>query len=111
MKRRCNMILVTGATGNNGTEITKRLTGSGLRVRAMVRKHPRASDDLSDVEYVSADFDDPESIRRALEGVHRAFLTTNSGRVEVQQLNFVHEARSAGVRHIVYLSRYTQTGI
>ena len=38
------MILVTGATGNNGAEIIKRLTGSGLRVRAMVRKHPHASE-------------------------------------------------------------------
>ena len=100
------MILVTGATGNNGAEITKRLTGRGLRVRAMVRKHPHASDALPDVEYVTADFDDPESIRPALEGVHRAFLTTNSTeRVEAQQLNFVKQAPAAGVRHIVYLSQ------
>ena len=100
------MILIPGATGNNGTEITKRLAGSGTRVRAMVRKYPDATDALPGVEYVMADFDEPVSIRRALEGVYRTFLTTNSTeRVEAQQLNFVEQARAAGVRHIVYLSQ------
>ena len=100
------MILITGATGNNGTEIIRRLAGSGARVRAMVRKYPDGTDALPGVEYVMADFDDHVSIRRALDGVHRAFLTTNSTeRVEAQQLNFVEQARAAGVRHIVYLSQ------
>jgi len=106
------MILVTGATGNNGAEITKRLTGSGLRVRAMVRKHPHATDALPNVEYVTADFDDPESIRPALEGVHRAFLTTNSTeRVEGQQLNFVKQALAAGEGTSFTFRNYTQRGI
>jgi len=100
------MILITGATGNNGTEIIRRLAGSGARVRAMVRKYPDGTDALPGVEYVMADFDDHVSIRRALDSVHRAFLTTNSTeRVEAQQLNFVEQARAAGVRHIVYLSQ------
>jgi uncharacterized protein YbjT (DUF2867 family) len=100
------MILITGATGNNGTEITKRLAGSEASVRAMVRKMPDATDAIPGVEYVMADFDDSASIRRALEGVRRAFLTTNSTeRVEAQQLNFVEQALAAGVRHIVYLSQ------
>jgi uncharacterized protein YbjT (DUF2867 family) len=104
-KEIATMILITGATGSNGTEITKRLADSGVHVRAMVRKYP-ASDALPGVEYVMADFDDPVSIRRALEGVDRAFLTTNSTeRVEAQQLNFVQQACAAGVRHIVYLSQ------
>ena len=91
------MILITGATGNNGAELTKRLAGSMARVRAMVRKHPEAADALPGIEYVIADFDDPVSIRQAQEGVQRAFLTTNSTeRVEAQQLNFVEEARAAG---------------
>ena len=100
------MILITGATGINGAELTKRLAGSKARVRAMVRKHPEAAHALPGIEYVIADFDDPVSIRQALEGVQRAFLTTNSTeRVQAQQLNFVEEARAAGVRHIVYLSQ------
>ncbi len=46
------MILITGATGNNGAELTKRLAGSTARVRAMVRKHPEAADALPGIEYV-----------------------------------------------------------
>src|SRR5262249_34874530 len=81
-----------------------------LRVRAMVRKHPHATDALPNVEYVTADFDHPESIRPALDGVQRAFLTTNSTeRVEGQQLNFVKQALAAGVKHIVYLSQLHAT--
>lgn len=100
------MILIAGATGNNGTEIIKRLAGTSARVRAMVRRYPQGTDALRGVDYVAGDLDDPVSIRRAVEGVDRAFLTTNSSeRVEAQQLNFVKEARAAGVRHIVYLSQ------
>jgi uncharacterized protein YbjT (DUF2867 family) len=58
------------------------------------------------VESVTADFDDPKTIRHALESVDRAFLVTNSSeRVEEQQLRFVDAARTAGVRHLVYLSQ------
>lgn len=34
------MILVTGATGSNGTEIVKRLAARNVQVRAMVRDYP-----------------------------------------------------------------------
>jgi uncharacterized protein YbjT (DUF2867 family) len=105
------MILVTGATGGNGSEILKRLAGSGEVVRAMVRKRPdHGIDALPGVEFVAADFDDPQTVRRALDGVDRAFLVTNSSeRAEAQQLGFVEQARAAGVRHIVYLSQLHAT--
>jgi len=32
------MILITGASGNNGTEIVRLLSQQGVRVRAMTRK-------------------------------------------------------------------------
>jgi len=101
------MILITGATGSNGSEILKRLAASDVGVRAMVRKRPdQRTEALPGVEFVTADFDDPASIRRALEGVDRAFLVTNSSeRAEAQQLGFVAQARDAGLRHIVYLSQ------
>jgi uncharacterized protein YbjT (DUF2867 family) len=38
------MILVTGATGSNGTEILKLLAARNVRVRAMVRDRTRAKD-------------------------------------------------------------------
>jgi uncharacterized protein YbjT (DUF2867 family) len=101
------MILVTGATGSNGGEVLKLLSRLGIPLRAMVRSTSRQPNDLSrSVEFVTADFDDDRSIARALEGIERAFLVTNSSeRTEEQQLRFVERARSAGVRHIVYLSQ------
>jgi uncharacterized protein YbjT (DUF2867 family) len=99
------MILITGATGNTGGEIIKRLSGK-VNVRVMVRRRPEPGSGVAGVEYVTGDFDNPESVRRALIGVERAFLTTNSTeRVEEQQLNFVEEARTSGVGHLVYLSQ------
>jgi len=88
-------------------KIVKRLSSTGAGVRAMVRKpRDQAKSILPGVEIATADFDQPESIRRALEGVDRAFLVTNSSeRVEKQQLQFVQLAQEAGVRHIVYLSQ------
>jgi uncharacterized protein YbjT (DUF2867 family) len=101
------MILVTGASGSNGSEIVRRLSRKGAAVRAMIRKpHDGGENELPGVQFVTADFDDAESIRHALEGVERAFLVTNSSeRVEAQQLAFVDAARAVGVRHIVYLSQ------
>ena len=88
-------ILVTGATGNNGSELIKRLSGAAIPVRGMVRKQPDASYNAPpNVEFITADFADGGSIRRALEGVERAFLVTNSSeRVQEHQLRFVEEAR------------------
>ena len=102
------MILVTGATGKNGAEIIRRLSGRKERVRAMVRRHNgilRGTPNV-ELEYVEADFDDPASLRKVLSGVQRAFLVTNSSEhVEERQLRFVDLAREAGVKHIVYLSQ------
>jgi uncharacterized protein YbjT (DUF2867 family) len=102
------MILVTGATGKNGTEIIKRLSGRGERIRAMVHKRT----DILNVthncalQFVEADFDDATSLRKALDGVQRAFLVTNSSeKAEERQLRFVALARESGVKHIVYLSQ------
>jgi uncharacterized protein YbjT (DUF2867 family) len=102
------MILVTGATGKNGTEILKRLSGRKERIRAMVRKRgaDMSAAPSCELQFVEADFEDAESLRRALDGVQRAFLVTNSSeRVEELQLRFVSLAREAGVKHIVYLSQ------
>ena len=101
------MILVTGASGNNGIELIKRLSDLGASVRAMVRKQRHSGEGaLPGVEFVTADFDDPASMHSVLDGVARAFLVTNSSEgVEERQLRFVELARTAGVEHVVYLSQ------
>jgi uncharacterized protein YbjT (DUF2867 family) len=100
------MILITGATGNNGREILRRLSGRGLPIRAMVRKPNTWIEAMPDVNCVVADFDNETSLQKAIAGVDRAFLVTNSSeRVEEQQTRFVRAAQTAGVKHIVYLSQ------
>lgn len=101
-------ILITGATGNIGTELTKRLVQHGIPFRAMVRNPDQetALANLPGAEVVTGDFNDPASLASALRGIDRAFLLTpSSEQAQEQQLRFVTEARKAGIRHIVKLSQ------
>ncbi|MEU9035595.1 SDR family oxidoreductase [Streptomyces sp. NPDC048352] len=96
------MILVTGATGTVGRELLKRL-GPDLPVRVMAREPARVADAPRTAGTVRADYDDPASLARALEGVDRVFLVTSRvGRDD--DARFLRLARSAGVRHVVKLS-------
>jgi uncharacterized protein YbjT (DUF2867 family) len=102
------MILVTGATGNNGLEVLKRLAAQNVQAHAMVRDRNRAKA-IADmgIEMVEADFDLLETLPSALAGVDQAFLVTNSTeRAEAQQLAFVEAAQQSGVKHIVKLSQF-----
>jgi uncharacterized protein YbjT (DUF2867 family) len=84
------------------------LSGRGEPIRAMVRKQRGIVNATPNcgLEFVVADFDDTASLRKALDGVQRAFLVTNSSeQVEERQLRFVALARESGVKHIVYLSQ------
>lgn len=100
-------ILVTGATGSNGKEILSVLAARGVPVRAMVRDKSRAASLAGPgVELVEGDFDAPDSLRAALQGMERAFLLSpSSERAEAQQLAFVEAATQSGVQHLVKLSQ------
>jgi uncharacterized protein YbjT (DUF2867 family) len=103
------MILITGATGNNGREITQLLAAQQVPFRVMVRtaKDAEAFKDVAGAAVAQADFDDAASLARALSGVERAFLLTNSTEhAEDQQKRFVDAARRCGVKHIVKLSQF-----
>ncbi|MBD2309601.1 SDR family oxidoreductase [Chroococcidiopsis sp. FACHB-1243] len=102
------MLLVTGATGNNGKEIVKQLVGQNVQVRAMVRDRHRANAIAeANVEIVEGDFNRPETLLAALRGVKRAFLVTNSSEhAQAQQIAFVDAAKQSGVVHIVKLSQF-----
>ena len=103
------MILITGASGNNGTEIVKRLASKDVRVSG------RWSEIGSELkrsllpmfEVVEGDFNCPETLMMALVDVDCAFLLTSSSeRAEAQQIAFIDAARQSGVRHIVKLSQF-----
>jgi len=75
------IILVTGATGNQGGATARHLLLDGWQVRAMVR-NPSSESAISlaqaGVEVVSGDLDDSESIESALQNVHGVFSVQRS---------------------------------
>ena len=101
------MILVTGATGLNGSEVIRRLSARGVPVRALVRSLTKAEElsQLPLVEIVVGDLARPETLSSALLGVDRAMLVSSSDQsmLEVQS-NFIAAAAKAGVAHVVKLS-------
>lgn len=101
-------LLITGATGMIGGLLVDALTERGTPLTAMVRpgSPPGRLADRPGVDLVEADFDDLHSLQRALHGVRRAFLVTNSTeRTEHQQKAFVAAAATAGVQQLVKLSQ------
>jgi uncharacterized protein YbjT (DUF2867 family) len=101
------MILVTGATGLNGTALVRKLSAKGVPLRALVRNAAKAAEiaALPNVEIAIADMGKPETLPAALAGVDRAMLNSSAdpAMVEVQS-NFIAAAAKAGVRHVVKLS-------
>jgi uncharacterized protein YbjT (DUF2867 family) len=91
------MILVTGATGTIGSELVRQLVARGVPVRGMTRK--------SQEPFVQGDFEDPDSLRKAIAGVDAVFLLTAPGAwVPAHDRALVAAAVDAGVQKIVKLS-------
>ncbi|SFE59491.1 NmrA/HSCARG family protein [Spirosoma endophyticum] len=116
------VILVTGATGNQGSAVTKSLVGQGtFTVRTLVRD--RAGEKAKTLETLGAelvegDFENIKSLDNALQGVHGVFSMQDFARgvdTEVKQGKTVADlAKKAGVNHFVYSSvgsANRQTGI
>jgi uncharacterized protein YbjT (DUF2867 family) len=102
-------ILITGATGNIGTELTRYLSSRQVPFTAMIRSRKDAVlfADMPTATVIVGDFNDEKSLFAALTGIDRAFLLTNSSaEAEAQQCNFVKAASKAGVGHIVKLSQW-----
>ncbi len=97
------MIFVTGAGGNVGSELVKKLLATGVKFRARYYSESKAKEARQRGEdAVAIDFARPETLRPALRGVDKLFLI--SGNVPQQdqlELNVAREAKQAGVRHIV----------
>jgi uncharacterized protein YbjT (DUF2867 family) len=101
-------LLITGATGMIGSFLTDALVARGVELSVMLRPGDPGERIAGKpgVTSTEGDFDDPTSLRRALEGVDRAFLLTNSTeRTEAQQIAFVEAAQAQQVGHVVYLSQ------
>ncbi|WP_105423343.1 SDR family oxidoreductase [Neorhizobium sp. T25_27] len=97
-------ILVTGATGNVGSQVVEHLVKRGADVRALVRDPSKAVFPAG-VSVVQGDFLDIDSLRNAMSGVSTLFLLNAVVPDEfTQALVALNVARSAGIERIVYLS-------
>jgi len=94
-----SMYLVSGATGNVGSELAAALAGAGEPVRALVRD-PDAVVLPDGAEAVTGDLNHPETLAKALTGVDAVFLLP--GYADMPGL--LARARDAGVARVVLLS-------
>lgn len=102
--------LVTGATGKLGSKIVdhllKRIEAKELAVSV---RDPKKASALSDkgIDVRQADFDHPESLREAFQGVDRLLIISADGDNDTrirQHLQAVEAAKEAGVSFIAYTS-------
>ncbi len=106
------IILVTGATGQQGGASARHLQARGWRVRALTRDpHTAAARALADagVEVVQGDLNDRASLDRALKGVYgvhsvQAYMPHDPTGEVFQGKNLAEAARDAGVEHFIYSS-------
>ena len=92
-------VLVTGATGNVGSQVVRELLARGVPVRAFVRDRGRAVELLGgDVELAVGDLGDAPAVRRAVAGAERVFLSSVDGPSKVEhEAQVVDAAAAAGV--------------
>jgi uncharacterized protein YbjT (DUF2867 family) len=106
------VILITGATGQQGGGVARHLVGQGFKLRGMTRKPDGdAAKALAaqGVEIVQGDLDDAASLKAALNGVWGVFGVQNTWEAgvekeEEQGKRLATLAREAGVQHYVYTS-------
>jgi len=112
MNNKEKIILVTGATGQQGGASARHLQARGWRVRALTRDpHTAAARALADagVKVVQGDLNDRASLDRAIKGTHgvhsvQPYMPQDPTREVYQGKNLAEAASDAGVEHFVYSS-------
>jgi len=100
------VILVTGATGNTGSELVRLLAEAGAPARALVRSPEKAASiERLGLEAALGDFEQPDTLDAAMAGCDHLFLLSppNPHQPE-QERNAIDAAKRAGVGHVVALS-------
>ena len=112
MEAGSQLILVTGATGQQGGAVARELLRRGHRVRALTRNPESAKAQALrklDAEIVKGDLDDQASLTNALASVWGVFAVQNTWEAgvekeELQGKRIAAIARNQGVQHFVYSS-------
>jgi uncharacterized protein YbjT (DUF2867 family) len=97
-------ILVTGGTGTVGSAVVKALLARGAEAKVLTRD-PGKLRPAPGVSAVAGNLLEPASVRRVFDGVDRVFLINPVSQTEASEgLMAITAMRTAGVKHIVYLS-------
>lgn len=100
-------ILVTGATGNVGTEVIRLLQQQNCHVVAAVRNPDKAQQILgNNIHYVPFDFTNPNTFNDAFLEVNKLFLVRPPALANLRKdiAPALNAAIAAGVEHVVFLS-------
>jgi len=100
-----DVLLVTGATGNLGSEVVKALLGDGYNVKAGTRN----VDKIQSTEHLGAvklDYTDASTFDKALLGVSSVLLVAPPMDPEApaKLIPFIEKAKEVGIKHIVFIS-------
>jgi len=98
-----NRILVTGATGQVGRYLVQSLQEKGYQDVVLAVRNP---DNVIDLPYplVEMDYNKPDTIKLALDGIDSIFMMTGYTIDMLQQSKvFIDIAKQSGVRYIVHL--------
>jgi uncharacterized protein YbjT (DUF2867 family) len=100
------MILITGATSDIGQKLCQLLTENEKPFRAMCRKEEQLEKlRKQGIDAVLGNFEDPESLRAAMEGCTTLFLTSPPLENQVKcEKNAIDSAKLAGITYIVKIS-------
>ena len=99
------MILVTGATGNIGSELVKLLLLKKIPVRVITRDEKRVSHLDPGIERVIGDRQDPAVVSKALQGADQVFiLPVLFDKDHGADRLLIEQAKPAGVRQMVMIS-------
>lgn len=99
-------VLVTGATGRVGRLVIDQLVGAGVPVRALTHRPEAAAKLPGNVEVVTGDLTEPESLNAGLRGVGAVFLVWT---IPPATAPAVIERIATYARRVVFLSSPHQT--
>ena len=98
-------LLITGASGNIGTQLIKLVTNKGHQVTALLHRSEESKVAIltdQQVKVVYGDLNDVESLNKALSGIDKAYMLIPSVPNMVQLAsNFIAAAKNQKVKHIV----------
>jgi uncharacterized protein YbjT (DUF2867 family) len=99
--------LITGATGNVGSLVVKRLLERGEQPRVLARDAAKARARFGDrVDIFTGDFADPTTLKAALTAVEAFFLVTSGPGLAAYDAAAAAVAKAAGVKRLVKLSSH-----